>query len=191
MADIVLLHSAFGLDADVLAWADRLRAEGHHVTSPDMYEGEVFDTLDEAVARADTRSLFDYAADVREVLGDSGVGRVYAGFSLGAGVAQILALTDPAATGLLLMHAAVAPHWLDVNAWPAGLRAQLHYSERDPWVEAPDVEELAAFAGPNSLETFVYPGEAHLFGFPRLPDYDADAAELMWGRVRDFLAAAD
>ncbi len=187
MAEIVLLHSAFGLDSDVRAWAENLRAEGHHVTTPDMYRGDVFNTLDEAVATADTRSLVDYAADVREDLGAPAAGRVYAGFSLGAGVAQILALTDPDARGLVLMHAAVAPHWIEIDAWPAELRAQLHYSAGDPWVETPDVEALAAFAGPAALETFVYPGAAHLFGFERLADYDAVSAHLMWGRVCDFV----
>jgi hypothetical protein len=53
MAEIVLFHSALGLRPGVTAAADRLRAAGHKVHTPDYYEGEVFDDLDEGLRKCD------------------------------------------------------------------------------------------------------------------------------------------
>lgn len=191
MTDIVLLHSALGLNEGVLAWAERLRAEGHQVTTPDFYDGDVFDNVDDGVAKADAAGMNEWVKRASSEMGEPSAGTVYAGFSLGAGIAQILAFDDPAAGGLILMHGAIAPHWLDTAAWPVGLRAQLHFTEADPWVEAPDVTELAAFATPGALDTYVYPGDKHLFAFEHFGDYDAGAADLMFGRTVAFLEARE
>lgn len=43
MAEVVLFHSALGLRTGVAAAADRLRAAGHTVHTPDYYDGEAFD----------------------------------------------------------------------------------------------------------------------------------------------------
>ena len=45
MTEIVLFHSALGLRPGVTAAADRLRAAGQTVHTPDYYDGEVFDDL--------------------------------------------------------------------------------------------------------------------------------------------------
>jgi dihydrofolate reductase len=43
MAEVVLFHSVLGLRPGVIAAADRLRAAGHTVYTPDFYDGEMFD----------------------------------------------------------------------------------------------------------------------------------------------------
>ena len=43
MSDIVLFHSVLGLRAGVLDAADRLRAAGHTVHTPDYYDGRTYD----------------------------------------------------------------------------------------------------------------------------------------------------
>ncbi len=48
MADVVLFHHAQGLTEGVKAFADDLRQAGHTVHLPDLYEGNVFETLDRA-----------------------------------------------------------------------------------------------------------------------------------------------
>ncbi len=45
MAEVVLFHSVLGLRPGVIAAADRLRAAGHTLHTPDYYDGEVFDDL--------------------------------------------------------------------------------------------------------------------------------------------------
>jgi len=187
MARIVLFHSALGLNPGMFDWADRLRAEGHDVTMPDLFDGEVFDNVDDGVAKVDSVGMLEWARRAAAAIGDLPPGRIYGGFSFGAGTAQVLAFDDPDARGLLLLHGAIAPHWLPGAAWPPGLRAQLHYAERDPWVEAEEVDEITGFAEPGALATYVYPGDGHLFGFTDRPDYDAASDALMWERVRDFV----
>lgn len=41
MADVLLFHHARGLTPGVVAFADRLRAAGHRVHTPDLYGGPV------------------------------------------------------------------------------------------------------------------------------------------------------
>ena len=53
MAHIVLFHSALGLRPAVHRFADALRAAGHQVTTPDLFDGAVFDRLDELEAAAE------------------------------------------------------------------------------------------------------------------------------------------
>jgi dienelactone hydrolase len=40
--EVVVFHSALGLRPALLRWAARLRAAGHVVHTPDLYDGEVF-----------------------------------------------------------------------------------------------------------------------------------------------------
>ena len=50
MAEIILFHHAQGLTPGVVAFADRLRAAGHPVHTPDLFHGRTFDTIDEGFA---------------------------------------------------------------------------------------------------------------------------------------------
>jgi len=43
--EIVLFHSAYGLRPGVLQWAEGLRHIGYTVHTPDLYDGEVFNSL--------------------------------------------------------------------------------------------------------------------------------------------------
>src|SRR6478736_6769090 len=45
MTEILLFHHAQGLTPGVHAFADRLRAAGHTVHTPDLYDGHTFDVL--------------------------------------------------------------------------------------------------------------------------------------------------
>lgn len=191
MTQVVLLHSALGLTTHVHAWADALRDDGHTVVTPDLFGGDTFDDLDAGVDRVDSAGgppafLADALAQTAHLTGP----RVYAGFSLGAAVAEVLALTRGDASGLVVMHGAMSPAWFEVTAWPAGLRAQLHYAQDDPWVEPQENAAFMLLAG-NACEEFVYPGDGHLFAFEGWREYDADAAERMFDRVTDFLADLD
>ena len=54
MAEVVLFHSVLGLRPGVIAAAERLRAAGHTVHTPDLYDGEVFDDLADGSRKEDT-----------------------------------------------------------------------------------------------------------------------------------------
>jgi dienelactone hydrolase len=51
MTEILLFHHAQGLTTGVRAFADDLRAAGHDVHTPDLYDGNTFDDLDARAGR--------------------------------------------------------------------------------------------------------------------------------------------
>ncbi len=52
MTGILLFHHAPGMTAGIVAFANVLRRAGHIAHTPDLYDGRVFDTLEEGVANA-------------------------------------------------------------------------------------------------------------------------------------------
>ena len=52
MADLLLFHHAQGLTAGCISFADDLRAAGHVVHTPDLYDGKSFTDLDDGVGYA-------------------------------------------------------------------------------------------------------------------------------------------
>lgn len=189
MAAIILVHSALGLTDTVLRWADEMRDEGHDVATPDLYGGDVYTDLAEGVERADSGEMAAYVSIARDELQGLEGDHVYVGFSLGAAVAQILALTDPAARGVVLMHGALPPSSILDAAWGERLIGQLHYAVDDPWCEPEEVQAFVRMAPDDALEEFKYDGGGHLFGFEESSDYDAYQAALMHERVLAFLAS--
>lgn len=188
MTHVTLFHSGLGLTQHVLDFADVLRADGHEVTTPDLYDGEVFDNFAEGIAKRDAIGIPELSRRAAAAVEILSLDQVYMGFSLGATAAQSLAFTRPGALGAVLMHACLPPAMLGIEAWPGALKAQIHWAEADPWVDAAAVDSLADLAPAGACERFVYPGGAHLFGFDGYEDYDAEAAALMTRRVRGFLA---
>ncbi|MFA6300202.1 MAG: dienelactone hydrolase, partial [Nocardioides sp.] len=92
MADVVLFHHVHGLTEGVHAFADELRAAGHTVHTPDLFEGRVFDTIEEGMAFSRTVPVDDRAAAAAEGLPAA---LVYGGFSMGVVPAQTLASSRP------------------------------------------------------------------------------------------------
>lgn len=184
MAEILLLHHAQGLTAGCLAFADELRAAGHVVHTPDLYEGKTFTEFADGVGYAEQVG-FDTIIERGRVAADALPDDiVYAGFSLGVMPAQMLAQTRPGAQGALLIHGCVpVAHF--AGSWPHGVSVQIHTMDADEWG---DVETAREFADSvESTELFLYPGDRHLFSDNSLPAYDDSAATLLRKRVLDFL----
>jgi dienelactone hydrolase len=188
VAEVLLFHHAQGLTAGCEAFADRLRAAGHVVHAPDLYEGRTFSDLDAAVAHAEEEVGFETIIARGHDAAEGLPGElVYAGMSLGVLPAQSLAQTRPGTRGALLLHGCVPPSALG-SPWPPGLPAQIHLMEGDE-VGAEDLDAARALADEvPSVELFVYPGDAHLFTDRTLPAYDQAAATLVEERVLRFLA---
>ena len=186
MAEILLFHHAQGQTPGFLGFADELRAAGHVVHIPDLYEGETFADLDDGVGYA-KRVGFDTILE-RGRLAAEGLPNalVYAGFSLGVMPAQLLAQTRPGARGALFLSAALPASEFG-DAWPQGVPLQIHMMENDEWAEEdlPAARELVETA--EGAELFLYPGDTHLFADNSLPDYDESAATLLRQRVLAFL----
>lgn len=192
MAEVVLFHHVQGLTDGVRAFAEQLRAGGHAVHTPDLFEGELPASIDEGIALV--RSLGEDVLEERtaQAVGDLPEALVYAGFSFGAGTAQRLAQTRPGALGALLYESCISitGEW-SFGPWPAGVPVQIHGKDHDPFFalegDIDAARELVATVGPDLGELFVYPGEQHLFSDSSLASYDADAAALVVQRSTDFL----
>jgi dienelactone hydrolase len=188
VTEVLLFHHAQGLTEGVRAFADALRAAGHRVTVPDLYDGATFATLEAGLDHAERLGFDTVLERGRRAADDLPGALVYAGFSLGVLPAQLLAQTRPGAQGALFFHACVPVAELGAP-WPAGVPVQIHAMEADEhFVGGGDLEaarELVDSA--DAAELFLYPGDRHLFADASLPVHDPAAAALLRRRVLAFL----
>jgi dienelactone hydrolase len=185
VAEVLLFHHAQGLTPGVHAFADELRAAGHAVHTPDLYDGKTFETVDDGVANAREVGFDTILERGVAAADDLPTDLVYAGFSLGVMPAQKLTQTRSGAKGALLLHAALPPSEFG-GAWPQGVPVQIHMMEDDEWAteDLPAARELEDSAG---AELFLYPGNKHLFADNSVADYDEHCATLLKQRVLGFL----
>ena len=186
MTELVLFHHAQGLTPGCVSFADALRAAGHVVHTPDLYEGRTFAELTDGMAYAREAGFGTIMERGRLAAESLPAEIVYAGMSLGAMPAQMLAQTRPGAEGALLLHAAV-PLSEFGGAWPEGVPLQIHTMEDDELGDVDVARELAETV--EGAEVFLYPGDRHLFTDDSLPDYDEAAAALVRQRALGFLDA--
>jgi dienelactone hydrolase len=189
MAEILLFHHVQGLTPGVDAYADELRAAGHTVHTPDLFDGRTFPTLEEGMAHAGAvgfGTILDRGVTAAESLGTD---VVYAGFSMGVMPAQKLAQSRAGARGALFFYSCL-PVTEFGSEWPAGVPVQVHGMDADPFfAEEGDLDAARALVdSTEQAELFLYPGNVHLFADSSLPTCDRAAAALMTGRVLEFLS---
>jgi len=189
MAEVLLFHHALGLTPGVLTFADRLRAAGHLVHTPDLFEGRTFPTLEQGVAYAGNVGFDKIIERGTRTADELPRKLVYAGFSLGVLPAQKLAQTRTGARGALFFYACVPPTEFG-SPWPKEVPVQIHAMDADAiFTQEGDLEAaqmVVEAAGQGEL--FLYPGDKHYFADPNLPTYDEAAAILLTERVLGFLA---
>ncbi|MGT2424767.1 dienelactone hydrolase family protein [Amnibacterium kyonggiense] len=189
MADVLVLPSVLGVRRGVLDAAERLEAAGHTARIADLYRGRSFDTYSQARAFAnelgnaelDHRAL-EAAADLPDEL-------ALVGFSLGAVLAERIALRRPV-TAVVLLSGGLSMRAIEETSWPDRLPLQVHLADGDPLVNAFQIDELVgdARAAGASATRFDYLNSGHLFTDPSLPDeYDGAATALAWHRITDFI----
>ena len=185
MAEVLLFHHAQGLTPGCVSFADRLRAAGHVVHTPDLYDGKTFAELTDGVRYAEEVGFGTIADRGRLAAESVPAGVVYAGFSLGAMPAQMLAQTRPARRA----RCCSTPRFQLRSSAGRGRTACRSRSTRwrdDEWGDVDVAHGLAEEI--ETAELFLYPGDRHLFADESLPDYDEDAAALLMERVLRFLA---
>jgi dienelactone hydrolase len=185
MAEVLVFHHALGLTEGLRDFEATVRSAGHTVTTPDLFDGKTFATVNEGVAYAASIG-FDTISD-RGVAAVDGLGEqiVAIGFSLGVIPAQRLAQTRPGVLGAILCHAAL-PSSAFGGPWPDGVALQIHIGDSDPWAEEdlPVAEDLASEA---RGDLFIYEGTGHLIADPSSEDYDAAQADLLLQRSLAFI----
>ena len=192
MAEVVLFHHLQGLTDGVRAFAGELRAGGHTVHTPDLFDGQRPATIEDGVALVESMGDEVLTERVDRAVADLPEGLVYAGFSFGGAMAQRLAQTRPGARGALLYESClpITGEWA-VGPWPNGVPVQIHGMDKDPFFglegDIDAARELVETVGPELGELFVYPGDRHLFTDSSLPSYGPDATALVVRRSREFL----
>jgi dienelactone hydrolase len=187
MVPVVVFHSAYGLrqaEADATA---RLRAVGHEVITPDLYDGQAAGTLEAALALMDTVGWGVICARARRALEAVPDTAVLAGFSMGAGVIGSVWDRRRTAAGVVLLHGIAS---IPASARP-GLPVQVHLAEDDPFASRQALARWQTDAGRAGLtaEVFTYSGARHFYTDPCLADYHPTSASQTWQRVTTFLAA--
>jgi dienelactone hydrolase len=184
MTEILLFHHAGGLTPGVHAFADTLRAAGHEVHTPDLFEGRTFHDVHDGVAYAQETGEEVVAARAEAAVAGLPAEVVHIGMSMGCARAAEQVLRRPGALGALFLYGAIDPGWWGAT-WPDGVPSQAHLTEDDPWREV-EAEQAYLSAVPGG-ELFVYEGAGHLFAEEGHPDHDRQTAELATGRILDFL----
>lgn len=188
MAEVLLFHHGHGLTRGIEDFAGMLRRAGHSVHVPDLYEGNVFETLEEGLDYAGKVGFDAIMERGRRAAEELPPSLVYAGFSLGVMPAQMLAQSREGAAGALFFHSCVPMEEFG-SGWPEGVPVQIHAMEADPFfVDDGDIDAARELtASTPEAELFLYPGREHLFADNTLPSYDAAAAHLLTERTLAFL----
>jgi dienelactone hydrolase len=191
MAEVLLFHHAQGLTPGVRAFADELRAAGHTVHTPDLFDGRTFGSIEEGMAFIQGNGMEEMVERGERTADDLPNELVYAGFSFGEMIAQKLAQIRPGAKGALLFYSAIpiSGEWA-FGPWPDGVPVQIHGMDNDPiFVGEGDIEaarEIVETVDDGKL--FLYPGDQHYFADSSLPSYDPNATALLTKRVLELLA---
>jgi carboxymethylenebutenolidase len=191
---VIVLHAWWGLNSFFQELCDRLARAGFVAFAPDLYQGRIATTIDEAEALLDQRDseamqaiaagALRYFRAHPAVRGDSVAAL---GFSMGAAWAADLASAAPADIhGVVLFYGTVAADFAQAQAAYLG-----HFAENDEWEPLDGVRQMEAdlCAAGRSVTLHFYPGAQHWFFETNRPEYNAEAAELAWQRTIDFLRA--
>ena len=191
MTEVLVFHHAQGVTPGITAFADDLRAAGHTVHVPDLFDGRTFDSIPEGMAFIKEQGFDAVRERGVHVADDLPPDLVYAGFSFGEMIAQQLAQTRAGARGALLFYSCIpiSGEWA-FGPWPDGVPVQIHGADHDPFfMDEGDVDAAREIvANVADAQLFLYPSDQHYFADSSLPSYDAEATALLMQRVRDFLA---
>ena len=188
---VVLLHAWWGLNDDVVAYADRLGAAGFAVFAPDLYGGTVVSTIEDAekmsgsIDPAGAGGLALAAVDrLAERLGPASKLAIL-GFSFGAA----WTMWSPAERDRLVASVVYYGTLMGGSLARASVPVLGHFAENDPYETDEGVAAFEAALRSAGREVVIhrYPGTGHWFAEPSRDAYRADAAELAFERTVAFL----
>jgi carboxymethylenebutenolidase len=190
---VLVLHAWWGLNDTIKGLCDRLADEGYLAFAPDLYHGEVADTIEGAEKLSSTLDSERAQADIKAAIefmhersADSDGKLALVGFSLGAYFAWGFSNSHPDDIDkVIVFYGAGEIDFGDSQAAYLG-----HFAENDPYEDADYIAEMeAALKAAGRPVTFhTYAGTGHWFFEPDREDaYDAAAAQLAWERTLEFL----
>jgi carboxymethylenebutenolidase len=189
---VIVLHAWWGLNPFFKNLCDRLASEGFVAFAPDLNEGKVATTIDEA-KQIMSESNFERKRAVANAAPDFLRGRravqneplALIGFSMGAAWSLVLASERPDDFHkVVLFYGAGEGDFAKVKAEVLG-----HFSDTDEWEDISYVRSMETDMRTAGLvPTFhIYPQMPHWFFEDDRPEFDPQAAQLAWTRTLEFL----
>lgn len=192
---VLVLHAWWGLNDTIKVFCTRLAEAGFVTFAPDLYHGQVADTIADAEALGsalDNNHLQAKAeiADATKFLSghveQADRDLAVIGFSLGAYYALHLAAAHPEHIHSVVLFYGTG----DADSSNSRAAYLGHFAENDPYEPQSNVDWLEASLKKSDrpVTFYRYPGVGHWFFEPDRPDaYDRAAANLAWERTLSFL----
>jgi carboxymethylenebutenolidase len=189
---ILLLHAWWGLKPFFKQTCDRLAEQGFVVLAPDLRNGQIAQTIDEAkemMQKSDSQQTANiimaaraYLLHLPERKGET-IGVI--GFSMGAAWALVVAAHKPEQIAATVLF--YGPDDMDIGSMQSKVLG--HYSDVDEWQPYDEVQRLEQRMKDAGVDVqfYTYPGRPHWFVEEDRPEYDPDAARLAWERTFEFL----
>lgn len=188
-APVLLLHPWWGLNQAIRDLADRLAGDGFTVLAPDMFEGTLLTTREDAEAHV--RSLTGADGERIRDLVLAALDHLLANPDVRGDRAAIIGLSFGAMEGTEVAAeraeiAALVCFYSGIFEAPSGTAYLGHFAEDDEFDDSAQVSELEKTLVEGSA-AYVYPATKHWFIETDRPEFDAEATELAYGRTVAFL----
>jgi carboxymethylenebutenolidase len=190
---VLVLHAWWGLNDFFKSFADRLASQEFLALAPDLYDGPVAKSVEEAKAlhsKVDNKRIEKIVVGASEYLHsipsapERKMGVV--GFSMGAALSLELSTLKPESVGAVVVFYGTYP--MDFSKAKASYLG--HFAPDDEWEPLSEVRALEGKLHEAGKETsfHFYPGTKHWFVEENRPvEYNRDAAELAWKMTLEFL----
>jgi carboxymethylenebutenolidase len=186
---VLLLHPWWGLNQTIRDFADRLAGDGFTVIAPDMFDGKVRTTPDDA--QANVRSLTEADGERIRALVLASLDHLLAHPDARGDRAAIIGLSFGAMEGTEVAGersdiGAVVMYYSGIFEAPDGIPYLGHFAEDDEFDDSAQVPDFEKTLGAGSA-AHVYPGTKHWFIEADRPEFNRDAADLAYARTVAFL----
>jgi len=186
---VLVLHAWWGLKPFFKNVCDQLAEKGFTALAPDLYQGRLAKTVEEAKALLDQRDfelMGDTVKAAKDYLVSLNTGKPIGvvGFSMGASWALITAANEPDIAAAVLFYGSDGVDFTPVQAKVLG-----HYAEVDEWEPLDGIHamEKDMKAAGVDVSFHFYPKVGHWFVEEDRPEYDSESAKLAWERTFEFL----
>ncbi len=186
---VLVLHAWWGLKPFFKQVCDQLAKQGFTALAPDLYQGRIAATIDEAKALMEQRNsalMSNIVKAAKDHLISLRVGNPIGvlGFSMGAAWSLVVAEGTPDVSAAVLFYGAGEADFSKVKAQILG-----HFAEVDEWEPLEYVRAMEADmkAAGVDVTLHLYPKAGHWFVEEDRPEYDSASALLAWSRTYEFL----
>lgn len=186
---VLVLHAWWGLNPFFKSLCDRLAEQGFTALAPDLFQGQIAETVKDAEALMKSSDDQAVSAAVMAAknhllaLTNGKIGVI--GFSFGAAHSLVLAAQDPEnVAAMVLFYGVYEVDFKEIKSKILG-----NFGERDEMEPLEGVKWMETAMQDAGLDVtlHMYPNVGHWFVEADRPEYDPAAANLAWERTFAFL----